>query len=203
LSATLPDTNRLQDEPKLVEELSKGNAAAYTALYHYYSVRIFDTAMMYVKDSEEAKEIVQTIFIRLWEKREKLAFVLSFKDYLFIIARNEIFSYFREKAREQKNTGKLVTLEIKYTEDTDYKARESRYKEVLQRGIERLAPQQKKVYILSRQQEKSIDEIAAELNISRNTARNHLTIALRFMRAYLNENQHSCVALPLLFVLCQ
>lgn len=203
MSNTPPDTNLLPDEPKLVEELAEGDEAAYTALYRYYSGRIFDAAMMYVRDADVAKEIVQTIFIRLWEKREKLVSVLSFKDYLFILSRNEIFSYFRENARQQKNTGKLLSLELKATEDTDYRARESQYKELLQRGIERLAPQQKKVYILSRQQDKNINEIAAELHISPNTARNHLSLALRFMRAYLNENQHSCVALPLLFVLFQ
>jgi RNA polymerase sigma-70 factor (family 1) len=197
------DITPLFDEPFLLEQLADGSESAFTAIYRHYSSRVYNTAMMYLQDVEEAKEIVQTVFIRLWEKREKLQEVINFKDYLFIVSRNLIFQHFREKARLAKNADKLSTIAFLPTEDTDYKVRESQYKDLLQKGIDNLAPQQRKVYVLSRQQEKSIDEIAAELNISRNTARNHLTVALRYMRAYINENTHPFVALPLVMLLWQ
>lgn len=194
------DNYPLHNEPELVEALSAGDENAFTALYRHYSTRVFDAAMMYLKDHEEATEIVQTIFIRLWEKRDKLAQVISFKDYLFIIARNEVFRQFREKARISRHTAQLATLGAGQTDDTDYKARESQLRDLLQKGAESLPPQRRKVYELSRIEEKSIDEIAAEMNISRNTARNHLALALRHMRAYVNEHQHPFVALPFLVV---
>lgn len=171
---------------------------AFTAIYRHYSPRIFNSAMLYLQNQDSVKDIVQLVFLRLWEKRDKLAAVLSFRDYLFIMARNVIFQYLRDQSRLERNEGKLILLETHVSDDTDYKVREAQYQGLLQKGIDALPEQQQKVYKLSRQQNKNIDEIASDLGISRNTARNHLSLALRFMRAYLLEQQHPFVALPLL-----
>lgn len=185
----------------MVEQLAAGDEVAFTAIYRYYSPRIFNSAMLYLQNQDSAKDMVQIVFLRLWEKRDKLAAVLSFRDYLFILARNVIFQQLRDQARLERNEGSLLVLEKQVTDDADYKVREAQYQGLLQKGIDALPEQQRKVYKLSRQQNKNIDEIASDLGISRNTARNHLSLALRFMRAYLLEQQHPFVALPLLVLL--
>ena len=85
------------NESQLVKSLSKGEIFAFNALYHEYSNRLYRFALGYLKSEEEAEELVQEVFFKIWEKRKELKEDLSFKSFLFTLAFNLIRKHFRTK----------------------------------------------------------------------------------------------------------
>lgn len=87
-----------KNEPFLVKELSAGNILAFNTLFREYSVRLYRFAYGYLKSEAEAEELVQEVFMVIWEKRATLKEDLSFKSFLFTISFNFIKKHFRTKA---------------------------------------------------------------------------------------------------------
>ena len=86
------------NEPELVKALSKGEIRAFNDLFQLYGNRIYRFAIGYLKSQTEAEELVQDVFLKIWERRLELKDNLSFKAYLFTIAFNLIRKHFTKKA---------------------------------------------------------------------------------------------------------
>ena len=171
-------------ESLLLQQTAGGNEEAYTLLYKQYSGKVYEVAFAYLRDSDEAKEAVQEVFIRIWDKRESLGRVQQFKDYLFIVTRNHIFDQFKRRAVVSGLHKKYVTSNLHmHAPSTDQKVMQSQCEAVLRQAVEQLPPGRKKVYQL-RQAGLSYEEIAHRLHISRFTVKNQVKAALDFIRAY-------------------
>ena len=93
----------------LVQLLQKGDVAAFDSLFEVYSPKLFGFALKYFKNESDAEELVQEVFVKVWENRGALKSDLSFKSYLFTIALNQIRKYFNKKATSLRY---LETLQI-------------------------------------------------------------------------------------------
>jgi RNA polymerase sigma-70 factor (ECF subfamily) len=135
-----------------------------------------------------AEEIVQDVFVKIWINRAGLPAIRHFPDFLYIIARNHTFNALRKLARERK-------LHEASTEDlsiagvsTEAIILQRDYDRLLQQAVARLPPQQRLVYTLGRQEGFTREEIAAQLQISPETVKVHMSGALRTLRSYFKDH---------------
>ncbi len=174
---------------QLVEQLKKGDAAAFDALFEEYGQKLFGFAMKYMKSEPEAEDLVQEVFVRVWEKRKSLKSDYSFKSYLFTIALNQIRKFFNKKA-----IALHYFAEMKYMEpDSDNNMVKSiDYASILEqvdRIVDKLPERKRLIFLKSRKEGKSSKEIAEELQITVGTVDNQVSDALRIIRnALKNEN---------------
>ena len=142
-----------------------------------------------------AEDVVQEIFFKIWNKREQLNAVDNFENYLFILARNHIFSEFKKLKIRQDHVERLQAFfdgQAKTPED-ELLSKETR--EFLERAISGLPAQQQQVYRLSRGQGLTHEQIAMQLGISVHTVRNHMIKAVKQIREFLMQQDHSLVLL--------
>jgi RNA polymerase sigma-70 factor (family 1) len=167
---------------KIIKRFKEGDAEAFDAIYRNYSKKMFHFALGLVKDQDTSKDLVQEVFVNLWEKRDQVDPVLNFDNYVFTITYNSIRKFFRKKSIEAKVVNHLVNNSPEVMDGTDGTLIYNELLEFASKTIETLPPKRKKVYKLSKQEGMKIKEIAAKMDISPRTAENHLAKALNFLK---------------------
>ena len=145
----------------------------------HYQNSVFSHALAFMKSVEEAEEMVQDIFVKVWTKREKMVQVDNFQAYLFILSKNHFLSAIR------KNVIKLTREEDCLTEHVLVPDCQCERKETIQQilgAISALSPQQKAVLSLSRFENLKYDQISVMLRISKETVKFHLMVAMKKLR---------------------
>jgi RNA polymerase sigma-70 factor (family 1) len=166
----------------------EGDAQAFRDIYEAYQRKIFSFAFYLTKSKDIAEEIVQEVFIKLWEKREHLREDTTLLPYLKKITQNHVLDTFR-KANSDKHLQKKIfdNLSSLHHIPADVMMEKQLEKAYLD-AIERLPPQKKIIYLLHRDEELTYEEIANKLGISKNTVRNHMTEAIHSIRTHVRNN---------------
>lgn len=172
----------MSEEKTIIKKFKEGDAAAFDAIYHKYSKKLYNFAYGLLKDPDSAGEMVQEVFVTLWEKRNQVDITFSFENYIFTIAYNSIRKFFRKKSMENKVKDYLLKNSPEVIESIDGSIIYNELLELANKTIEKLPPKRKTVYKLSRHEGMRIKEIASRLNISTRTAENHLAKALKFLK---------------------
>jgi RNA polymerase sigma-70 factor (ECF subfamily) len=183
-------TNEQTSDFKLVKKLQKGDMEAFDQIFKKYGDRLFGFALIYLKSKEETEELVQDVFMKIWENRKNLKEGSSLKSYLFTIAYHNMCRVFRkknmhEKFLEEKGFSENTTINLE--EQLEYKAT----LEQVDQLIGKLPEKQKIIFIKSRQEGKSSREIADEMNLAPGTVDNQISAALTFLRRNLSKNNFS------------
>lgn len=169
-------------EKTLLLQLQQGSEAAFDRLYHLYSNRIFGNIKKMVQDQDIARELLQDVFVKIWEKRRTIDAQQSFRSYLFTISRNLVYDYFRNESLERKLQAYLsANREEAYShieEDLFYDESNA----LFIRTIEKLPPQRKQVFTLCKIEGRSYEEVSKLLGISQSTISDHLLKANKFIR---------------------
>ncbi len=179
--------NRLDN--KFVQLLKEGNMAGFDAIYNRYCRKLHGFVMMYLKQEEDAEEIVQEVFIKVWNARQKIDVYASFESFLFTIAYNSTMSLLRKRLSEAKSRDYLKA--VQQIESGGSAIDELQYQELkaqLQALLNQLTPRQKEIFSLSRDEGLSHSEIAKKLNLSESTVNNHLVTTLKFLKKHLGNN---------------
>lgn len=172
----------MSEEKVILKQFKVGDVAAFDRIYHQYSKKIYNFAFARIKDYDTGAEIVQEVFVTLWEKHEQVNTELNFNNYIFTITHNSIRKHFRNKSIETRAKDYLLNNSSEIIENTDGGVIYNELLELANKTIEKLPPKRKMVYKLSRQEGMRVKDIASKLNISIRTAENHLAQALRFLR---------------------
>ncbi|MDR3714550.1 MAG: sigma-70 family RNA polymerase sigma factor [Puia sp.] len=191
--------NRPYKEDDLLLLISGGDEQAFCRFYHQANSGIYNAVMTYVKDEHAAREIVQIVFIRIWDQRRLLRDVRSLKDYLFILARNTVFDHFRKITLETSRLAYLREDVPALHNNVLVSMQERECGQLLRQVISRLPSQQRQAYLMASEQEMSYEEIADRMQVSRLTVKRHLELARRFVRKYLHHHLHQQVIFPLFF----
>jgi len=187
-------------DKKTIKKYTDGDVESYDTVYRHYSGKILRFARGLVKDEDTSKDLVQEVFISLWEKRDQVDPNLNFDNYIFTITYNAVRKFFRKKSLENRVMDQLFRESPEVIDSTD---REMVYNELLElanRAIDKLPPRRKTVYKLSRQEGMKIREIADKLNISPRTAEHHLASALKFLVDELSGNSLLAILFFYLFL---
>lgn len=163
--------------------MQKGDDSAFDRIYKLYWEIVYAAAWKRVQDEQIAKDIVQEVFISLWERRESLEIQQSLQGYLLSSAKYKIVDYFRKTIRQERHTEDLrLLLTEQYTMDTlDIEDSEKQ----LEQALQFLPEKMRRIFEMSRKEEKTIQEISAELNLSSQTVKNQLSNALKILRSRL------------------
>ncbi len=179
--------HQMPTDTNIIRRFKEGDAEAFDAIYHNYSKKLFHFALGLTKDKHISEDLVQEVFVKLWEKRDQVDPKLNFDNYIFTITYNSIRKFFRNQSTETK----VIDLLLKNSpENIESIYGTVIYNEMLDRAnkvIETLPPKRKTVYMLSRQEGMKTKEIADKLNISTRTAENHLAKALKYLKEELSE----------------
>lgn len=188
-------------ETDLVERLRQGDLEAFDMIYDMYAGKLYSFGMKYLRNSADAEELVQSVFMKVWENSKKLDRNLSFRSYLFTIAYNDICKLFRRKSYLRKYVDETLyensEITVSTEEGIDY---QSVIAEV-QKIMNTLPEKQKEVFIKSRLEGKSAKEISAELGLSPGTIDNYISGAMKFIRSRLNKDNLPVMLILSLFVL--
>ncbi|MBS1602899.1 MAG: sigma-70 family RNA polymerase sigma factor [Bacteroidetes bacterium] len=183
-------------EKTLLNRIAGGDGTAFSALVDLYRNKVFSHALAYTKSYHEAEELTQDIFMKVWSNRGKLAEIEDFKNYLFILGRNQLVSAIRKRVMDITEIREPDFVEDLLIPDRQYDRKETM--QYIQKGIELLSPQQKAVFTLSRLDHLNYDQISERLGISKSTVKFHMVLALNSLREYLHDAGPSAGILLLL-----
>jgi RNA polymerase sigma-70 factor (family 1) len=182
---------------KWLSRISNDDHEAFTRLLSLFWNKVYTQALVHLKSPFAAQELTQDVFVKLWVNRGKLPEVTNFSAYLSVMCRNEIFSMLRKKAPLSIQPDETVQEDY-WIPDKQLQKKHS-YHTIL-KAIELLPPARKNVFEMSRLDGLSYNEIARQLNISRNGVKDHIVKALAFLRNYLRfQSDH----LPVFFCFFQ
>ena len=168
---------------ELLERVKGGEQTAFEELYRTYRVPALRFCNSILKDVEEAENVIQDVFIKIWNRKETINPDLNFTSYLFTIIKNRVFDILKEIKKSD-------TLKEKYWENVlQYQAVDSEILEErlakVKEAVEGLSEKRKKIIKLNYEEGKSYEEIAQQLNISKNTVKNQLVKAKQVIRKQL------------------
>ena len=186
----------LPDELELLRQLIAGNAESFRKIYECYQGKIFLFALRLTKSKSETEEVVQEVFVRLWEKREKIKVEKNFNSYILTITKNLVLDKLKKAAYDKTVQQKMCQYMQALQNTPVDQLIEKELTRLHQQAVDRLSPQKKTVFILSREEELSYEEIAQKLGVSKNTVRNQMADSLKSIREYLAG--HSDIAFVLL-----
>lgn len=168
-------------EKELISSLKAGDEGAFTALYKLYWPKVHNFSRLYLSSQSEVEEVVQEVFVKLWEARIFLKEDESFKGFLFIITRNIIFNQFRKSFNEDAyKMTVLNSANAEYGIEDEMDAAD--LQAYIQKLVNELSPRQQEVFRMSREEHLSYKEIAMRLCISEKTVERHINEALKFLR---------------------
>jgi len=176
----LPDTELLG----LVREDSM---EAFEELYNRHWKNLYAFAYKRVRSREAAEEIVQDFLTNLWAGRKTMTIKISFEGYIYTAIRNLVFNYIAKETRRKAYSHFLELFKIDTDNSTEELITTRDLRENIEKGLDDLPEKCRSVFELSRHENKSNKEIAAELGISEKTVEGHLTKAIKRLRVTLNS----------------
>ena len=175
----------LEEERQLMLAVAAGDSKSFRTLVDIFWSRVYGNTLTLVKSPQIAEEITQDIFLKIWQQKERLSEVQSFKHYIYVVGRNQVISQLRKKI-----AGKLEepadVLEDRLKPDAQLEYKETY--QLIMEGIARLTPQQQLVFKMSRLEGLSYEEIGRRTGLSKNTVKGHMVLALNILRIYFRDH---------------
>jgi RNA polymerase sigma-70 factor (family 1) len=190
----------LNTDKELVNDLQSGDTEAFDLIYKKYSGKLYSFGLKYLASTSEAEELVQSVFLKVWENRKTLNKELSFNSYLFTIAYHDICKHFRKKSYQKQFMDETLRENVQSSNNTeeglDFKSVLIRVEQILNT----LPVKQKLIFKKSRLDGLSTKEIAKELNLSPGTVDNYVSETLKYLKGKIGNEDLMVVLFFSLFV---
>lgn len=189
----------MKTEAELISNIKAGMTSAFDALFEIYSLKIYSFAFSILKSKEDAEDVVQHTFFKVWEKRESINSNLVFKSFLFTIAYNGSIDMLRQRLKEK---GHRESILIQASSHYNLQER-IEFGDLLDRVnqiAKELPPRKREIYLLSRVHNLSYLEIAEKLNISVKTVENGIGYSLKYIKTRLGNDPVLGLLLAWLFL---
>lgn len=185
----------IEESKDLLLKLRQGSEPAFNEIYMMYAKTLYQRIFSIVKDSSVTEELLQDLFLKIWQKRDVINPELSFKSFLYTIANNLVYDYMRKVACDKRLVASLMINSVDYYLHTEeaYNVKETNF--ILTEAINKLSPQQKQVFTLCKIEGKSYKEASQILGITTDTVNSHVVKSSRYIRSYLKENLKLTVAI--------
>lgn len=165
-----------------IEALKTGDIAAFESLYHLFEPKLYAFAMHLVRQKEDAEEIVQEVFLKVWARRQTMDPDQNFDGYLFSIAKNIVYNKARHKVHEYAFNQYITATGKNACCFTEEAVAYQDLVKFLEETCTKLPPVRRQVFVMSRLEGKSNSEIAQLLNTSNSNIENHLNKALKSIK---------------------
>ena len=180
--------NNLENEVQWISQLKNGNKQAFEVIYQFYSNSIYSKIIKMTKDEAVADDLLQDIFVKIWERRAFINEEFSFRGWIYKIAENCVYDYYRMLSQDAKMREKLLsTFAEMYNHTEDYILNKERGK-MLDDALLQLPPQRQAIFKLCKLDGKSYAEAAEILNISPSTVSGQLVKATKTIKDHIFYN---------------
>jgi RNA polymerase sigma-70 factor (ECF subfamily) len=166
----------MASDADLARELRNGSDHAFAALYQRYKLPLFRYCLKMLEQVEAAEDVLQTVFLKVYEHRDDLVFAEKFKSWMYAIARNHCFTYLRARGRDVALEG---DVEQPAESNTERQLEHKEETELVRDAIQRLGPDDREVLVLREYESLSYNEIAEITGISESAVKSRLFKARR------------------------
>jgi RNA polymerase sigma-70 factor (family 1) len=177
LTLTKPYTDQ-----QLLDLIRTDDRGAFTELYNRYWDKTYAVALHRLDDEHEAEEVVQEVFLSIWQRRATLQLTHTVATYLAVAVKYKVINHLAKQYRRQLQHDELTMTSPIVADSTADWLYEKELRQLLEKTISQLPEKCRIVFLLSRDENKTYAEIAAELNISQKTVEAHMSKALRELR---------------------
>ena len=171
-----------------MQMIALGDESAFRQIFERYNSRLVSYHTTFTKSREEAKELTQDVFVKIWMNREKLSAIEFPEKYIFTIARNSALDFLRRASVDSKMRESIWENLSEYQdlgeEQVSIDDRTGRIRE----AMHKLSRQRQVVFRLSRIDGLTHDQIALRLSISKNTVKNHVIASVKFIKNYVSHH---------------
>jgi len=179
---------KTHNDKLLIKELVEGNNKAFRALFDMYRNDVYAYSFSMLKSKVYAEEIVQDVFLKVWQFRERIDPKLSFKSYIFTITRNLTFNFISKAATDKKLREEVFYMSQKFYTPLSERVLEVDYEALKNKAIDQLPPKRKLIFELSRNEGMTYEEISEHLGISISTVKSQMSKALESIKKFLFTN---------------
>ncbi len=169
----------------MLQQVAAGDERAFRLLFGAYHQLLATHVYRLTESAVLAEEIVQDVFLKIWMSREALAEIQHFRAYLFVVSKNQALNALRKIARER---ARQLAWQKEQQETGVTESPEAIYYSLIDTAISRLPPQQQKVYLLSRHERLRYREIAERMDLSQETVKKYLQLAIASISDYVRDN---------------
>lgn len=167
----------MENESSLIKQVIEGSERAFNKVYKHYAPRLYGFCYQWTKSKEDAEEIVQETFIKLWATRNNITNRNSLKPLLFTIAHRQIIDLFRQRVRSVTFEDYLLVKES--LQDTSDSLEYEQYMEIVEHSLQLLPQNQQRIFRMSKLEGVPYEEIAKRLNLSVKTIKNESSLGTR------------------------
>jgi len=175
------------DDKVIITKIKQGDVLSFDNIFKKYHKKVYYFAISYLKNKEDAEDIVQEVFMNLWKYRDQISEYYVFSKYLFKITYNATCKKFRKQASDRKHMEevlKKISIEDNSIQlDIEF----NNLMETTNNLIKKLPARQKNILLLSIEEHLTSEQIAQKLNITKKTVENYLAMAKRFLKKSLSE----------------
>jgi RNA polymerase sigma-70 factor (family 1) len=197
---SVPANSEHINESSLLKKASAGDRIAFSTLYTHYFPRLYRFVFFINQSHEDTEEILQDVFLKIWDKKESLPRIRSFEDYIFRMAKNKLFDLAKKNKANAKMIDRLMPLQMQAGSDATDEVTFKEYHRVAMEAITHLPERKRTVFLMSVEEDMSLDEIASELKISRSAVKKHLYAAVRTIKEQLRLHAEWTVGMIILLL---
>lgn len=176
------------DENKLFTQIAAGDEQAFRTLFDAYKDRLFSFAWQLCHSAVDAEEIVQDIFLKIWEQRAKLAEVSFPRQYIYTMTRNRALDLLGKIARNDQAIRQVWANMKQSANETEQLLQAQESRKLIQTALSQLSEKKQTVFRLSRQEELTHQQIADRLGLSVQTVKNIITEVLKHIQHFLSQH---------------
>lgn len=173
----------LEDEAEILGRLTDGDELAFTQIYHHYYSSVQSAVIHLLLSPQLAEDVTQEIFLKLWEQRNKLPHIHSFRSYLFIATRNHSLNVLKRAARSKAGLAEIIRHAETVRNTTEETILGNEYLAFIQRCLADLPPRSREIFRMCREQSQTYDEVAAALGVTRDAVKSRMMHAMKVLRA--------------------
>jgi RNA polymerase sigma-70 factor (ECF subfamily) len=171
----------IQDNALIFSTIADGNHDAFNALFTLYYPKIKFYLTRFLKDNDEASDMAQDIFYKIWDNRETCSHINNYNAFLYSMARNALYNYF-EHNQIKENYASKNHEPADYSDLLEGELYAKELGLLIEIAIEQMPEQRQRIFKMSRKKGFTNDEISIQLNISKRTVENQLSLALIDLR---------------------
>jgi len=183
-------------DEQLIELIAEDNPTAFKQLFNRYWEPLFAAAVHRLQSDELAKDVLQELFIDLWEKRRSLNIQSNVGGYLFTALKHRIINKIKAESTREKYEQMIIQFYETNSLATEHQFYRNHLQEEMEKKVGELPDRCREVFKLSRMEQLSHKEIGQKLNISPKTVENHIGRALKVLRPHLKKIVGFLLALP-------
>jgi RNA polymerase sigma-70 factor (ECF subfamily) len=173
----------LDDEVVVLQRLQAGDETSFTTIYRHYYSSVQTRVLQFVHSPQLSEDIAQEIFLKIWENRDKLGEVRSFRSYLFITTRNHTLNVLKTAARSEAGMSEILRFFNASRNTTEDDVLNNEYVAFIRKKLDELPPRTREIFRLCREQSKTYDEVATELGITRDAVKSRMMHAMKILKS--------------------